>query len=1369
MTDQRRRHAEELFQQAVDLPPDRRGVYLAEQCSDDPDILADVQSLLEHFDAEPTPSLCCDETPFDPEAGLVGKYIGPYKLLQLVGEGGFGSVYLAEQAEPVRRQVALKLIKLGMDTRQVIARFEAEQQALAMMDHPNIAKVLDAGTTESGRPFFVMELVRGIRITDYCDHNNLTTRQRLDLFMQVCRAVQHAHQKGIIHRDLKPSNVLVTLHDGEAIPKVIDFGIAKAIDHRLTDKTLFTEFLRFLGTPEYMSPEQAAMSGLDVDTRTDVYSLGVLLYELLTGTTPFTLKELNLAAYDEIQRIIREQDPPTPSKRLSTLGAELGTVARNRHADPQALTRLLQGDLDWIVMKALEKDRTRRYDTAADLAADVQRHINHEPLLAGPPGRIYRLSKFARRNRVAVVAGALMTAAVLVGFALATVGFLQARKGRAIAEEARARAEAEAARSLAVSNFLQDMLTLADPMELRLLSAFAPEREIVSLTGGGVARDMSVAEMTRRAAGQIDRVFAGKPELEAVARETIGMAMYGLGKYAEAEPQLEEALDIRRRKLGDDHPDTLRSSLALGNLFLDTGRTAEGEPLVRAAYRGMKREYGDRHPRTLSCASVWASALCDRGKLSESDALFGATLDAQKGILGDEHRDTLITMWRWAVAYLSRGRLAEGQQLAGDLYEVCRRTLSPDDSLNVITQPLIGWWYAGRLQYDEAEAILRPALEQCRRVLGEDHPYTFMTMYGLARALQGVEQQQEKRQLYEQALEGFRATRGRYHWQTISTTWSYALACQNWGQYEHVECLYRELLADCVRALGEEHGYTLSVMNDMAVFFERAGKFDEAVRVYRRRLEVVQRLVHPALRGSVHEIWALAEALARMGRLTEAREFAREAIEMTRQAAESQAPTRRLEQDYDFEKMLRLAEKAAQESGRAIPTVVDTAWMGQPSGDVSPSVWNNYAYLLMTCAVSDLRDYTMALPPAQKAAVLSEGRSPEILDTLALAYHLSGDTDKALALQTRTMKLLCSKTATEPTYGAHLVQFLLAKNDEAKARKAVEDVVKSFRSVLQDDNPTAGVMLYRAGEQCNEWGVFLLAEALLSEALEVSRARLGAEHEEVASVQASLSAVYWHQNRYEDAVQTSRQALTMRRNLLGDDNVVVARTWYLLGVAHAAAGALQEAREALEQSLATYGRLGIEGVPAALGTKIELADVLVQLGALAPADALAKEALQRARKTYGRDHLQSIKAKYVSGSVLIARGEPELAMPLLRDGIDACGRLCLHDKDKWMLGLLESALGHCLSTLRRYEEAEPLLLRGYKGLRHSRGWRFTATRAAADRLAVLYEAWGKPEMAARWRHVLDAESGVVLEERSDANSSELGFGAQAKRGAESTE
>jgi len=622
----------EIFNAAVRLSPAERSAFLDRACGDRREVRNEVESLLLAHDApvsflrEPVERTAA----YEAIAEQVGTLIGPYKLLEQIGEGGFGTVFMAEQTHPVRRKVALKVIKAGMDTRQVVARFEAERQALAVLDHPNIAKVFDGGETAGGRPYFVMELVRGLPVTEYCDQAHLTPRERLELFVQVCQAVQHAHQKGIIHRDIKPSNVLVSAHDGKPAVKVIDFGIAKAAGHQLTDKTLFTGFAQMIGTPLYMSPEQAGQSP-DIDTRSDIYSLGVLLYELLTGSTPFSKERFRQAAFDEIRRIIREEEPPRPSTRLSDSTESLPSISAQRHTEPAKLTRLFRGEVDWIVMKALEKDRNRRYETANGFAADVQRYLNNETVQACPPSAGYRLRKFARRNRavLAIVAG--FTAVLVAGAAVSAWQAVRATgaERQARAETNRAEGEAEKARteaaiSQAINEFInRDLLARADP-------------HVLYTRDSESQRELKLRTVLDRAAGRIEGRFQDQPMVEAALRQTIGYTYMQLDEDRLAEPHLRRAADLRREHLGPEHRDTLDSMFDLSEV-----RGDEGE--MRRVFETGRRVLGADDPHTLHNMFSLALVVRKRGDYPGAIALIRDTLERYRRLFGEDSPYTAYT------------------------------------------------------------------------------------------------------------------------------------------------------------------------------------------------------------------------------------------------------------------------------------------------------------------------------------------------------------------------------------------------------------------------------------------------------------------------------------------------------------------------------------------------------------------------------------------------------------------------------------------------------------------------------------------------------------------------------------------------------
>jgi serine/threonine protein kinase/Flp pilus assembly protein TadD len=618
--------ARELFAAAIDRPADQRDSYIDSACADDLALRDHVADLLQAHDraGEFLAGATVHDLPFPAEvqapAERPGARIGPYTLLKYLGEGGFGTVYLAQQEHPVRRTVALKIIKPGMDTRQVIARFDAERQALAMMDHPNIARVLDAGATETGRPFFVMEAVQGVPITKFCDQQKLSTRQRLDLFVQVCRAVQHAHTKGIIHRDIKPSNILVAQADGDAapLPKVIDFGIAKATHQRLTEHTYLTDARQMIGTPEYMSPEQADGAGIDVDTRSDVYSLGVLLYELLTGTTPFDAKELRNKAFAEMQRIIREVDPPKPSTRLSTLGDTLATVATDRAAPPNRISQIVRGELDWIVMRALEKERTRRYETASDLASDVERYLRDELVQARPPSRAYLFRKLLRRHRVAVGAGSAIAAAIFVGMALALWGLHRANQERDNALESKA----SETRQLNIANAARARAKQVNDL-MRELHVAANRRRTGS--EGGLR-----AALAEQAAKLETGILDDQPDIEAAFRASLGNIYASNAMWDEAEQQHQRALNLRKRiHPPTGHPDLADSLNDLGWVLHSKGEHERAESLLWQALKMRQNFLGSGNPVIAANLYSLGTVIRSQKRIEDASNLFRQSLQVR--------------------------------------------------------------------------------------------------------------------------------------------------------------------------------------------------------------------------------------------------------------------------------------------------------------------------------------------------------------------------------------------------------------------------------------------------------------------------------------------------------------------------------------------------------------------------------------------------------------------------------------------------------------------------------------------------------------------------------------------------------------------
>ena len=696
----------EIFTRALELPSEARRAYLEQACAGNGELRRKIEELIAvhersrefmqnsawGLEAEKVRAAQIGETP--------GDRIDRYKLLQQIGEGGCGIVFMAEQDGPIKRRVALKIIKPGMDTKNVIARFEAERQALALMDHPNIAKVLDAGATASGRPYFVMELIRGVKITEYCDQNSLSLEGRLKLFIQVCHALQHAHQKGVIHRDIKPSNILVTTTiEGMALPVVIDFGIAKAtVNQPLTDKTLFTAFEMLIGTPAYMSPEQAALTNVDVDTRSDIYSLGVLLYEISTGTTPFDTQEMLKAGLDEVRRLIREKEPVRPSTRLRNLAAnDLTTVSKLRSAEPAKLIREISGDLDWIVIKALEKDRTRRYETVLGLAQDVQRYLADEPISARPPSALYKFRKVLLRNKLLFVGIGIITLVLIAS--LITVSASLARE-----RQLRLRAETEAAKNDQVTRFLEDMLKGAGP-------SVALGQDSTLLRG-----------ILNQTANRVGTELTTQPAVQAELSSLIGEIDFEIGNFDHAKQMDEAALALDRKLYGDNSFQTAGVLTDLGQVLARKGALRDSEAPFNEALNISRQYSGDSGTNVASLLRYLADIYTQEGKTQEAEPVARQSLAIMQKTFPDDSLEVAESLRTLAAVLGNEGDWNGAEVMMRKVLEIRLKHLSPDDPQIAGTYNDIAWAEGGEGKLQDAEALETKALGIRRKVLGDNHP-----------------------------------------------------------------------------------------------------------------------------------------------------------------------------------------------------------------------------------------------------------------------------------------------------------------------------------------------------------------------------------------------------------------------------------------------------------------------------------------------------------------------------------------------------------------------------------------------------------------------------------------------------------------------
>ena len=815
--------------------PEARHLFIQSACGEDRDLQARVEALLRVNDeqgtflASPVASLQGAVSATFSEG--VGTLIGPYKLIEQIGEGGFGVVFMAEQQHPIRRKVALKVLKAGMDTRQVVARFEAERQALALMEHVGIARVFDAGETPSGRPYFVMELVKGIPITRFCDERQLTPRERLALFVDVCKAVQHAHQKGIIHRDLKPTNVLVAAYDGKPVPKVIDFGVAKALGQQLTERTLVTGFGSIVGTLEYMSPEQAEFNAMDVDTRSDIYSLGVLLYELLTGTTPLSSERLKLAAFAEVLRLIREEEPPKPSTRLSDSRDTLPSISAQRRLEPARLTKEVRGELDWIVMKALEKDRNRRYETANGLARDIDRYLNDEPVEASSPGTAYRLRKFVRRNRGPVLAASLLLVALAGGVVGTTVGLVRAEharraagrraEGERVAKELAEKRLAQIEKAIGIlGSIFENLNPMAEEQEGRPLRAILGER-----------LDQAAAELQGEAVG--DRLVVAQ------LQDRLGQTYLGLGHAAKAEALFDKAVKTRQDHLGADHPLTLGSKHNQALASDATGNWDQAIYLFQQVRDARTRVLGADHRDTLSTVNALAKVYDRLGKSNTAIPLLEQVRDGRIRQLGEDHDQTLMTLEDLAAAYLGAGKTAEAIALAEKVRDAWVRKHGDDHPRAIEAMGTLAYVYQGAYKMKQALTLLEQARDKTVPKLGPYHPLTLKTLNRLGHMYRAYGRTPEAIALLELVRERELMVLGGHHPLTLATLWELALAYWNAGDAKKALLLCQQS-AEGVERLNYAHAYAHVILDTLASFHEQLSQYDQAEVWHRKLLLVVK-------------------------------------------------------------------------------------------------------------------------------------------------------------------------------------------------------------------------------------------------------------------------------------------------------------------------------------------------------------------------------------------------------------------------------------------------------------------------------------------------------------------------------------------------
>jgi len=1124
----------EIFDALRELAPEQRPGALREACGDDAKLEREVSELLASLetlegDSFSEPSLVAARRKLEelipgpsppPRTGeQPGEVIGRYRLIARLGEGGMGTVWLAEQSEPVRRQVALKILKLGMDTRQVVQRFETERQALALMDHPHIAKVHDGGATAAGRPYFVMERVDGVPITRYCETAELGLEERLRLFIRVCHAIQHAHQKGVIHRDIKPSNVLVSDPDGEPAPKVIDFGIAKATTLHGETRSQVTDHAHAIGTPEYMAPEQSRTGTLDVDTRADVYSLGVLLYELLTGTRPFELAAMRAGGYQELMGAIRETPPQKPSTRAAT---PLPRAVRENGEAPSLASRPwsahLRGDLDWVALKALEKDRARRYDTAAAFAADIERFLAHEPVEAVPPSALYRLRKLVRRRRKTVVSLAVILLLFVGGSFGTGLGLLRTlranreldranterelalrseRVQRVRAEEAEADTRARAAELEEVVAFQSEQLRGFDVQAVggvireSLVEDAPPEVRADLESRLGAVNFTNVAMITLRESlfgrslTSIDRHFADRPLVASDLRYSLATAMIDLGLLADAVRPLDVALKTFEDALGPDDARTLVSLGARARLHMLLGEWSDAEPLWRAFWEGSQRAFGPEDHRTLTAAAGLGAAFVATRRFEEAGLLMGAALETSRAELGLDHEVTGTLYHNLGGQQAESGQLAAAEASFRRAHAIRSRVRGERHPETLMSLSSLAACLLLEQEYAEAEPHLRFLLSAQSEALGDDHPDTLIVLNNLASLLDSTGRGHEAVDLQLEAVERARSVLGPDHPSLLLKLSRLGNLFTMQGRFAESEAALHEALEGRRRALGEEHPLTLKTLHDLGFCLQRQGKLDEAASLFEESFEGRSKVLgddHPdtlLIANDLGEIYRL------QGRMEEAELLCRLTLEARR----------RVLSDDDIELMISLSNLGGMLWSQGRFEEAEPLWRENAEGrrriqgPLHPETLAAVRYVGML--LRDTQRYDEAEPFWREALEgLRQVRGPRHPETANAADGLTG------VLRLRAESLHASpdhprRLAALTSLGAHLL--------ELERPAAAEPVFAEALEVAANEESLRGLERHRVQARLAECLVrqarFAEAELLM---LEVCEWCLGARGVEVS-------------------------------------------------------------------------------------------------------------------------------------------------------------------------------------------------------------------------------------------------------------------------------